>query len=150
MLTLMVGLPRSGKSTWINEYSGIYEAVISNDWIREEILGNQYSSAANPAIWMITDSCTRLLLSQGFDVILDGINHTRYVRGLFLDIAREYKHQTRIVYMNTPLSYCVQRNEITKKLPTEKITQMHRQMEKPTEDECDILVQPPFENSSAS
>jgi len=146
MITLVVGMPRSGKSTWIINNKDKNDIVISNDWIRENILGNQYSDAANPVIWTITDSCIRILLSQGVNVILDGINHTRYIRKLFLDIGKEYATETRIVYIDTPLAVCLERNKTNTKLPPEKLIKMQGDLEVPTMYECDHFVRVQFEN----
>ena len=54
-LTIMVGLPRSGKSTWIKENAG-NAVVVSNDWIRENILGTHYTKTSNALVWAITDA----------------------------------------------------------------------------------------------
>ena len=112
----MCGLPRSGKSTWIKKNKG-NSIVVSNDWIRENILGTTYMGAANPAIWMITDATIRILLSQGKNVILDGCNHTHFIRKFFTDLAKEYGANIRIVCVDTPRNTCLIRNQENKKLP---------------------------------
>ena len=146
MITLMVGMPRSGKSTWIVNNKDKNDIVISNDWIRENILGNHYSNAANPVIWMVTDSCIRILLSQGVNVILDGINHTRYIRSLYLNIGKEYATETRIVYTNTPLAVCLERNKTNAKLPSGKLVKMYEEIESPTMYECDKFIKIDYGN----
>jgi predicted kinase len=137
--TLVCGLPRSGKSTWIENNKGD-AIVVSNDWIRENILGHKYSEPANAIVWTIADATIRILLGQGKDVIYDGINLTRDVRKFFIDIAEIYKSRVRIVYVETPSAVCVMRNKNKEKLPDGKIERMGRNVEMPNESEYDEFV----------
>ena len=137
-LTLLVGLPRSGKSTWINARAGDTELVVSNDWIRENILGGSYASSANPVVWTLVDATLRIALSQGISVILDGVGLTKATRKFYTDIARQYEANVKIVVVDTPLASCLERNRTTAhKLPEEKLIEMSKQFELPTADEYD-------------
>ena len=138
---LMVGLPRSGKSTWINENKDRLDAiVVSNDWIRENILHAPNKKATEPAIWMITDSCMRILLSQGKNVILDGINLTKSVRRFFVDAALECGAKIVVVQMATSLEECIKRNKTDHKLPDSVIESMCCTFQYPSLDECDEII----------
>jgi len=137
-LYIMCGLPRSGKSSWIKKYQRAEKyVVISNDWIRENIFHNKYAFSINPSVWMITDSCIRILLSQDKSVIFDGINHTKFVREQFIKIAREMDATVKIIYMDTPLEVCLERND---KLPEKTLKRMAEEFEEPTLDECDGII----------
>jgi len=131
-LTIIVGLPRCGKSTWIEKNKGD-AVVVSNDWIRENILGTHYSSNANALIWSITDATLRIVLGQGKDAILDGINHTADVRRFFIDLARQYKSKVKMVCIMTPVGICLARNSKaeTNKLPQDKLIAINNKIEWP-------------------
>lgn len=136
----MVGLPRSGKSTWIEKNKGD-SIVVSHDWIRENILGTHYSSAANAVIWSLADAALRIILSQDKNVILDGLNHTVFVRKFFIDIAKQYSTKVKMVVVNTPLNVCLARNKMaaSRKLPDEVLVSISKDLELPTEKEADII-----------
>ena len=141
-LTLLVGIPRSGKSTWIKENARDADLVVSNDWIRENILGGSYASSANPIVWTLVDATLRIALSQGMNVILDGVGLTKATRKFYIDIAKQYGARTRMVLVDTPLSICLERNRTAEahKLPEEKLIEMSKHFEQPEGQEYDDLV----------
>ena len=96
-LTIMVGLPRSGKDTWIEKNKGS-AIVVSNDWIRENILGTHYSTASNAVVWSLTDAVLRVVLGQGHDAILNGVNHTKDVRAFYIKLAKQYNFEIKEYY----------------------------------------------------
>ena len=132
----MCGLPRSGKTTWIEKHKS-NAIVVSNDWIRANVLGTTYMTTANPAIWMITDACIRILLSQKKDVILDGVNGTQFARKFFTDLGKEYGARIRIIRITTPIEVCLQRNQKCKKLPDLVLHRMNEEMEGPSPEETE-------------
>jgi len=134
-MTMTVGLPRSGKSTWIENHKA-GNVVISNDWIRENILGNQYHKASNAIVWTIVDASLRILLSQGKNVILDGANYTKGVRKFFVDIAKEYDAGIKMVVFRTPLANCIYRNSKNPKLPESVLRKMSEELVEPDCSEC--------------
>lgn len=140
VLTLVIGLPRSGKSTWIEKNKGD-AIVVSHDWVRENILGTHYAPSANAIIWTIADAALRILLSQDKDVILDGLNDTPTVRKFYVDIARQYKAKVKMVGITTPLDICLARNSgKEQKLRNKKILKINEKLEWPRVTECDELV----------
>lgn len=145
-LTIMVGLPRSGKSTWIELNKGD-AVVVSSDWIREHILGDaySYSSSANAIVWSLADAALRIVLGQGMNAILDGVNLTRATRKFYVDIAREYGAKVNMVVVGTSVEACLKRNQLPGglKLPDEKLMKMSKSIEWPIQDECDEIVMAP-------
>ena len=135
---LMVGLPRSGKSTWIKD-NAQNEIVVSNDWIREEILGTHYSKNANAIIWTIADAALRIVLGQGKDAIYDGVNLTKETRKFYIDLARQYGAKIKIVLVLTPLEICIERNKVGQKLPIEVLEKMAGSFERPEREEYDEI-----------
>lgn len=85
-LTLMSGLPRIGKSTWIesNKKDAI---IVSPDITRVEIFAHQHHAMANDWIFSIGKSMTYLLLLQNKSVIIDATNIRRVDRENWYKIA---------------------------------------------------------------
>jgi predicted kinase len=139
-LTIIVGLPRSGKSTWIGKNKGD-AIVLSHDWVREHILGVSYAKSANAIVWTIADATLRILLGQDKNVILDGVNNTRSTRKFYIDIAKEYGAKVKMLVITTPLSVCLARNRMsdTHKLPDEALIHMDKTLELPQEGEYDEI-----------
>lgn len=137
--TMMCGLPRSGKSTWIKENKK-NAIVVSNDWIREEILGTHYSKNANAIIWTLADATLRIVLGQGKDAIYDGVNLTKETRKFYIDLARQYNAKIKIIMVLTPIDVCIKRNKESNKIPVEQLEKMHASFEMPCVTEYDKLV----------
>lgn len=137
-LTMLVGIPRSGKSTWIDKHK-MDNIVVSNDWIRENILGIHYSHASNAIVWSIIDSTLRILLEQRKNVILDGTNHMPHIRKFYIDIAKEYGAKVKMVVFHTPLDVCLARNQTTKKLPDACLERMAKDFTPPYKTEYDKI-----------
>ena len=135
-MIILVGLPRSGKSTWIEEYQRKNDClVVSNDWIRDNIFHVKYYHSINPALWTISDGCIRILLGQGKTVLVDGVNHTRFVRGEFIKTGNDMGADIRIVYITANLETCLKRND---KIPEERLRSMAAEFEIPTNDEAPV------------
>lgn len=88
-LIMMVGLPRSGKSTWIKE-NKTNEVVISADDIRYLVYNQQFWGDGEPLMWSIRGIMLRYLLQQGVDVIIDETNTTKERRKPILKLAKQY------------------------------------------------------------
>lgn len=75
VLVLMVGLPRSGKSTWAMKQGA---PVVNPDSIRLALHGQPFIGLAEPFVWAIAKVMVRALFLCGHDVvILDATNTTR-------------------------------------------------------------------------
>lgn len=137
-LTILCGLPRSGKSTWIEENKGD-SIVVCNDWIRENILGTHYCDKGNAVVWSITDSTLRIVLGQGVNAIYDGVNLSKSVRRYYIELARQCGAIVKIVVIQTPLEICLKRNKKDKKLPDVALEKMAKLYEVPDKSEYDEI-----------
>lgn len=141
MLTLMGGLPASGKTTILNgnEDLGIR---ISLEEIRE-LFGHDFYKPVEPFIVGTGKMMIRYLLSQGYDVVLDATSLTKNIRLDWINLAAEYDCPTDMVWVNTPLDVCLERNAKRKvPVPEEIIKKMAKMMEIPTEEEdfCEMEI----------
>ena len=74
-LIIMVGLPRSGKSTWTKSQK---PPIVNPDSIRLALHGEKYIQLAEPFVWTITKVMVRTLFITGYStVIVDGAHTTR-------------------------------------------------------------------------
>ena len=109
-LTIMCGLPASGKSTWaeINKKSNV--DIVCPDTIRKEVFGHQFYRDAEPWIWAYAESMTKLLLAQNRNVVIDATNLTYYSRNKWLSIANHYGAVTELVLFRISKETCLKRN----------------------------------------
>lgn len=98
VLTIMCGIPRNGKSTWIksNKENAV---IVSPDEIRKEIFGHQFYAPANKFVFSIAEAMVSLLLKQGIDVIVDATHLTVQSRLAWLPIVTKYGAEARIVWV---------------------------------------------------
>lgn len=77
-LILMVGLPRSGKTTWAKEYvkENPNTIIVSPDTIRFALHGKRFIVEAEEFVWAIHYTMVKTLLLQGYDVLVDATNTT--------------------------------------------------------------------------
>lgn len=75
-LTILVGLPRSGKSTWANSNYRSQEAtIVSADDVRRAF-GVEFDPLKERQVWFVVNTIVKALLLRGQNVILDTTNHT--------------------------------------------------------------------------
>lgn len=109
-LILLMGLPRSGKSTIAKELSGEWGAPIVNpDSIRLALHGQRFEVLAEDFVWAISKTMVRSLFLAGHrKIILDATNTTRRRRD-FWKPAEKDEWQTSIYLVNTCEATCRER-----------------------------------------
>jgi predicted kinase len=130
-LFLLIGLPRSGKSTIVREMGDA--PIVNPDSIRLALHGQRFVPSAEPFVWAIAQTMVKALFEAGHPkVYLDATNITKKRRKMW--ITDEW--ETVAVWVDTTVSQCFERamtegdDEI---IPI--ITDMAKKMECPDEDE---------------
>jgi predicted kinase len=123
-LILLVGLPRSGKTTWAKEQGF---PIVNPDSIRLAIHGQRFVSVAEPFVWAVAKTMVRALFLAGHTtVILDATNTTRKRR----DEWKSDDCETRFMQISTAESICISRaNEMGDTEIVPVIERMARQFE---------------------
>jgi predicted kinase len=109
-LTLMAGLPRSGKSTWAKKNSK-NDIIICPDRIRKLIFGHQFHENAEDFIWAYAKGMAKLILEQGKNVIIDATNLHYNARREWYRIANNFCASIRVIWIKTSLRECYKRNQ---------------------------------------
>lgn len=102
-LVMLVGLPRSGKTTWAQAEA---HPIVCPDAIRLALHGQAYISVAEPYVWAIAKTMVRALFLAGHNtVILDACNNTRKRRDDW--ISGMWRRAFHI--FGAPVEICVER-----------------------------------------
>lgn len=102
-LTLTVGLPRSGKSTWSRD-QGV--PVVNADSIRLALYEHAFIKSAEGMVWAIAEIMVKALFISGHShVILDTTNCTKYRREKWKSSLWTRHYQV----FSTPKEVCLQR-----------------------------------------
>lgn len=135
-LILMVGFPRSGKSTEAWALSQELGAPIVNpDSIHKVIHGTPYRDEANPIVWAVAKTMVRALFEAGHDVVIvDACNNTKQRRREWKDWSSEI-WEREYVECSTSAEECVKRLDNTNRNLTSVIWRMARNHEKVNQEE---------------
>jgi predicted kinase len=106
-LLLMMGLPRSGKSTWIRENLPKGACVICPDEFRLALHGKPYIRTAEPTVWAMVRVAVTAAFAYHDVVILDATNTTRHRRDEWV---RGPWHQRAIHIIETSEAACMSRH----------------------------------------
>lgn len=90
-ITIMCGLPRSGKSTWVAQ-NKMDEVIVSADNIRQLVYGQRFFQGGEPIMWAVRGLMLEYLMQQGLDIIVDETNTTLERRGAIIKLAKKYNY----------------------------------------------------------
>lgn len=107
-ITIMFGLPRSGKTTYIKNNNN-KDVVISADTIRLLVYNQRFWSDGEPLVWYIRGIMLKNLLQQGSDIIIDETNTTIKRREAIIKLAKQYGYTINCVVIDCPAEECKER-----------------------------------------
>ncbi len=110
VLTLLVGIPGSGKSTFVASNKKENQVVLSSDAIRKELLSGEEDQSNNKLIFATLYARAREFLLQGKDVVLDATNISVFERKRVLSNFVDLHLKRVAVVFETPVEVCVERD----------------------------------------
>lgn len=134
-LTITIGLPASGKSTYGNKCQKDNPdkvRIVNRDDIRAAN-GTRYEDGDEVYVAQVRDFMVDRLLALGYDVICTDTNLSTKVRRRLLQLAKNRKAQYHEVsFLDVPLETCLSRNdqrwaEGDTKVPNSAIVRMYEQ-----------------------
>jgi predicted kinase len=134
-LTLTIGLPGSGKSTWAEGLRQEFPdriRIVNRDDIRAAN-GTRFEDGDEQYVAMVRDFMIERLLILGYDVICSDTNLSPKVRRRLANIAKARKAEVfETSFLHVSLETCLERNKIRwengdRKVPDSVIVSMYEQ-----------------------
>jgi predicted kinase len=128
---VLVGLPGSGKSTYLQQRGG---GGLSSDDIRRWLADDDTDQSIHDRVFQTLRYLLRQRLALGRPVTyIDATNLTPQERSPYIGIGKSYGCEIEAVYFDVPLEICRQRNAARHRVvPEEALLQMAARLEPPT------------------
>jgi predicted kinase len=124
VLTIMVGLPRSGKSTYVEKNKKELDMVLSADEFRYLVYNQKFWQEGEPLMWSIRDIAFKWLLNHKRNIIIDECNLNTSIRRKSITLAKEHGYFIRGIHVTTSCENCLARTGDEKLL--EAIVRMNK------------------------
>jgi predicted kinase len=133
-IVVLVGLPGSGKSTWLARMGG---GGISSDAIRGLLADDEGDQSINGRVFQTVRYLLRQRLGIGRPVTaIDATNLTRAERAPYIAIGKSYGCEVEAVYFDVPEEICRKRNtRRDRAVGEDAMTKMARKLAPPTVEE---------------
>jgi predicted kinase len=145
---MLVGLPGSGKSTYIEKYCENC-TVHSSDTIREELSGDVNNQNINAQVFETLHKRIKADLIAGKNTVYDATNISWKRRKAFLQELSSIDCWKDCILMATPFELCVERNDLReRKVPYFVIERMYKNFDIPWYNEGWDTIEIAYTNAS--
>ena len=133
-LILTVGLPGSGKSTYLAQLGA---NAISSDEIRRLIADDVLDQSMNARVFTVVRYLVRQRLAAGRPITyVDATHLTRWERRPYVLLARRYGCRLEALFFDVPVETCIARNRTRQRVvPEAAIREMAAKLTPPTRQE---------------
>lgn len=133
-IVLLVGLPGSGKSTWVAQQGAV---ALSSDAIRELLADDATDQSIHARVFATLRYLLRQRLAIGRPVTyIDATHLTVAERRPYARIAEWYGCDLEAVFFDVPVSVCIERNRTRGRIVPEAVIQtMAEKLRPPTAEE---------------
>ena len=140
MLVVTVGLPSSGKTSWVDNFIEENQDkiidIISSDKIREEVFNDIEDQNHNGEVFDLMKRRTKESLSQGHVAIYEATNISSKRRRALLKELNKYYDKAICLFKYKRLSACqIDNEERDREVPSDVIDRMYRNFEIPHKNE---------------
>lgn len=134
---MMVGIPGSGKSTWIREHIEPSWIVLSPDAILEQRYNYEWTPERASEAWAESYRHFGALLLSGTTIVWDATFISPIIRAAILHTSKGAGYRVVAVFFDTPVDVCVERNATRARepVPESTIRRMADGLVAPTEGE---------------
>jgi len=134
-LIIMVGVPGSGKSTYVKKNLQDYK-VLSSDEIRKELFGDESCQSNNILVFNTLYKRAREYLLLGYNIVIDATSINVKERKRVLDNFKDLQIKKIAIYIKTPIEICYkQDSERERKVGKDVIDYFNSNFEVPTKEE---------------
>ena len=138
-IVVLVGLPGSGKSTYVEQLDGV---ALSSDAIRKVLVDDETIQTIHDRVFQTLRYLLRHRLGLRRPVTyIDATNLTPEERSPYIGIGKAYGCTLEAVYFDVPLAVCLERNRARQRMvPEEALATMAAKLVPPSEAEGFDLV----------
>jgi predicted kinase len=108
-LVITIGLPKSGKSTHLDNIGPFGWTILCPDDFRWAIYGQEFFKQGEPFVWAAVEAAARAILRRNGHVIIDATNMTLAARSTWRRLAREFDIQLEALVWDIPYDLCQMR-----------------------------------------
>lgn len=135
-ITMMIGLPMSGKTKWVMKNKSSEDVVVSACNFRQLIYNQRFWKEGERLVWATREIMLKVLMQQGVSIIIDETNTTRRRRKPIFELAKRYGYEVEARVILTDASICAARAMEENRFELlSVIERMNKQFEHPSKKE---------------
>lgn len=135
-LTVLVGPPGCGKSTYAKRFLLKNGVVLSSDGIRKELYGDEREQGHNAEVFSALYNRMNEKLAQGINVTVDATNINIATRKKLFDNLKVHGVFVRAIVIDTSYENCIKNNSLrARRVPDDIIKMYFSEYEEPSHSE---------------